>query len=339
VFMPVGTNATVKAMTSAELVALGYRLILGNTYHLHLRPGDEIIHRLGGLQRFMNWPHAILTDSGGYQVFSLGGLTRVEEGGVHFRSHLDGDKKFLTPEGVMTIQENLGSDIMMVLDECLPIPVDYQTARQSVARTTRWARRCFAARRSTNSLFAIVQGADFDDLRLESAQALMETAFAGFALGGLSVGESREVMLRVLALVTPLLPANKPRYLMGVGDPVDLLDGIAAGIDMFDCVLPTRNARNGSLFTFNGKISIKQNRYREDPTPVEAGCACEVCRHYSRAYLRHLYQANEILASRLNSYHNLWFFQELMSRARQAILAGDFVRFRQAFLAGYQTGE
>lgn len=335
IFMPVGTNATVKAITVDELKNIGYSLILGNTYHLHLRPGDESIHRLGGLHRFMNWNRAILTDSGGFQVFSLGKLNKITDEGAFFRSHLDGSKKVLTPESAIAIQENLGSDIMMVLDECLPIPVDKSTAAQSIERTTRWAVRSFNARTTENNLFGIVQGADFDDLRLESAQMLMETDFDGFAIGGLSVGENKEVMNRIVSNIAPGLPLDKPRYLMGVGDPVDMVNSIESGIDMFDCVLPTRNARNGGLFTFKGPISIKQARYKEDSLPVDEDCECDVCRNYSRAYLRHLYKSDEILSSRLNSYHNLWFFKRLLEKAREAILGGTYSAFKQDFLSAY----
>lgn len=335
VFMPVGTNATVKAITVDELKRIGYRLILGNTYHLHIRPGDELIHKLGGLHRFMNWDRSILTDSGGFQVFSLGKLNKLTEEGAFFRSHLDGSKMVLTPESAVQIQENLGSNIMMVLDECLPIPVDKKRAAESIARTTRWAERSFKARTSENNLFGIVQGADFDDLRQESAQMLMETDFDGFAIGGLSVGENKDVMNRIVALIAPDLPQNKPRYLMGVGDPIDIINSIELGIDMFDCVLPTRNARNGGLFTFGGPVSIKQARYREDDLPIDEGCDCEVCRNYSRAYLRHLFKADEILSSRLNSYHNLWFFKRLMEKTREAILDGSFKTFKQEFLSTY----
>ncbi|MBU3917226.1 tRNA guanosine(34) transglycosylase Tgt, partial [bacterium] len=316
VFMPVGTSATVKAITVDELKAIGYQLILGNTYHLNLRPGDEIINRLGGLHKFMNWNRCILTDSGGFQVFSLGKLNKVVEEGAFFQSHLDGSRKVLTPESSIQIQENLGSDIMMVMDECLPIPTEKEKVRKSIGLTTRWAKRSLAARKSDNSLFAIVQGAEFEDLRIESSQMLTEMDFDGFAIGGLSVGESKDIMNSIVALIAPALPENKPRYLMGVGDPIDMLNSIESGIDMFDCVMPTRNARNGCLFTFQGKIRIKQEKYREDPTPIDENCGCEVCRNYSRAYLRHLFKASEILSSRLNSYHNLWFFKELVSRAR-----------------------
>ena len=336
VFMPVGTNATVKAVTVEELKSIGYRLILGNTYHLNLRLGDGIIKKLGGLHRFMNWSRAILTDSGGFQIFSLGRLNKVTEEGVLFQNHLDGKKIALTPERSIEIQENLGSDIMMVLDECLGLPVERETAQRSVERTTRWAKRCFEARRSAAALFAVVQGADYDDLRIESAQCLAETDFDGFAIGGLSVGEERETMYRIVRLTAPRLPRDKPRYLMGVGEPVDLLESIAAGIDMFDCVMATRNARNGCLFTSDGKISIKRAQYKEDGAPIEEDCTCEVCQNYSRAYLRHLYRANEILSSRLNSYHNLHFFKRLMEEARTAILKKRYDRFKRDFITRYR---
>jgi len=335
IFMPVGTNGTVKAVTVDELKKIGYSLILGNTYHLHLRPGDELVRRLGGLHDFMNWNRAILTDSGGFQVFSLGKLNKISEEGAFFRSHLDGSKKVLTPESVVTIQENLGSDIMMVLDECLPIPVAKTTAADSIARTARWAVRSFKARTSDNNLFGIVQGAAFEDLRKESAEMLMETDFDGFAIGGLSVGEDKDIMNGIVSLIAPTLPENKPRYLMGVGDPIDMLNSIEAGVDMFDCVLPTRNARNGGLFTFKGTISIKQSRFKEDNLPLDEDCGCEVCQNYSRAYLRHLYKSNEILSSRLNSYHNLWFFKQLLSKARQAIITGNFSAFKHQFCMDY----
>jgi queuine tRNA-ribosyltransferase len=339
VFMPVGTNATVKALTVDELKEIGFQLILGNTYHLHLRPGDETIARLGGLHAFMNWNRCILTDSGGFQIFSLGKLNKISEEGVLFQNHLDGGRLFLTPEYAVAIQENLGSDIMMVLDECLPIPSDRDTVRRSIELTARWAKRSLEARTTGGSLFAIVQGGEYRDLRLESAQMLIEMDFDGFAIGGLSGGESKEVMTSTVSLLTPVLPDLKPRYLMGVGDPVDVVNCVGAGIDMFDCVMPTRNARNGSLFTHAGKISIKQERYKEDPAPIDSRCACSVCRSYSRAYLRHLYKANEILASRLNSYHNLWFMRRLLSQARRAIEAGRYRDFKQRFLATYQGGE
>lgn len=334
--MPVGTNATVKALTVDELKAIGYKLILGNTYHLHVRPGDETIRRLGGLHKFMNWDRCLLTDSGGFQVFSLAKLRKITEEGVFFQSHLDGSPLLLTPESSIAIQENLGADIMMAMDECLAIPSSREIVERSVALTYRWALRSHAARKSGNSLFGIVQGAEFEDLRQESARLISAIDFDGFAIGGLSVGESKAVMYRMVSVTAPALPRLKPRYLMGVGDPVDLFYCIEQGIDMFDCVLPTRNARNGCLFTFMGKLSIKQERYKEDPAPLEADCQCEVCRNYSRAYLRHLYKANEILASRLNSYHNLWFFKQLTATIRESILNGRFQEYKREFLAGYR---
>jgi queuine tRNA-ribosyltransferase len=335
IFMPVGTNGTVKAITVNELKEIGYQLILGNTYHLSLRPGDETVKKLGGLHRFMNWDRAILTDSGGFQVFSLGKLNKITREGVFFQSHLDGQKITLTPERSIEIQENLNSNIMMVLDECLGLPVEREKVQKSIELTTHWAQRSFDARKSNNNLFGIVQGADYDDLRIESAQRLMEIDFDGYAIGGLSVGESKEIMYRITELMAPILPVQKPRYLMGVGDPVDLLEAVGSGIDMFDCVMATRNARNGSLFTFDGKISIKQSKYKEDHLPLEESCQCEVCQNYSRGYLRHLYQANEILSSRLNSYHNLYFFKKLMEKARAAIIENQYQSFKKDFLARY----
>ena len=337
VFMPVGTNATVKALTVNELKEIGYQLILGNTYHLHLRPGDETVDRLGGLHKFMNWDRCLLTDSGGFQVFSLAKLNKITEEAAFFQSHLDGTKMKLSPESSIAIQENLGSDIMMVLDECLAIPADREKVKKSIELTYRWAKRSYQARRSQNSLFGIVQGAEYPDLRLASAQMIMELDFDGYAIGGLSVGENKDVMYGIVTSLAPKLPVAKPRYLMGVGDPVDLLNCIEQGVDMFDCVMPTRNARNGCLFTFDGKRTIKQERYKEDPKPLDESCLCEVCQNYSRAYLRHLFKANEILASRLNSYHNLWFFKTLMAEAREAILAGRFLEYKNRFLARYQS--
>lgn len=334
-FMPVGTNGTVKALVTSELQAMDYSLILGNTYHLHLRPGDELIRDLGGLHKFMNWPGLILTDSGGFQVFSLAKLNKITEEGAKFQSHLDGSKHMLTPESAIQIQENLGSDIMMVLDECLPIPSKRDVVAKSVDMTTRWAERCMAARTTENNLFAIVQGADHLELRERSAKDLVSLGFDGYAIGGLSVGETKDIMSEVCQHTTCLLPENKPRYLMGVGDPVDLLEAVGSGIDLFDCVMPTRNARNGGLFTWDGKMSIKRAEYRADSRPISEDCECEVCQNYSRAYLRHLYQANEILASRLNSYHNLAFLRSLMAKAREAILADRFQSFQEDFLKRY----
>lgn len=337
-FMPVGTAATVKSLSVEDLKELDYSLILGNTYHLYLRPGDELIAKLGGLHRFMNWDRLLLTDSGGFQVFSLAQLTKICEEGAKFQSHIDGSKHLLTPEKAILIQENLGSDIMMVLDECLPIPAERRAVEASVGLTARWAERCLKARKGPGNLFGIVQGAHYPDLRARSAAELVELGFDGYAIGGLSVGEEKEVMHSICAETAPLLPKEKPRYLMGVGDPIDLLAAVEAGVDLFDCVMPTRNARNGSLFTSRGKLAIKQARFREDPAPLDEDCSCSVCRDYSRAYLRHLFTSNEILGSRLNSYHNLHFFRQLMANMRQAILEGRFAAFKSDFLDRYHSG-
>jgi queuine tRNA-ribosyltransferase len=338
IFMPVGTNATVKALTTDEIKKIGYQLILSNTYHLYLRPGDELIHKLGGLHQFMHWDRSILTDSGGFQVFSLGKMNRLTEEGAEFQSHIDGSRHMLTPEKAIAIQQNLGSDIMMVLDECLGMPTTYDIAAKSIELTARWAKRCYEARTTQQNLFGIVQGADFKDLRTQSAEMLKEIDFNGFAIGGLSVGESKETLYDITRHTAPLLPENKPRYLMGVGEPTDLIHCIDAGIDMFDCVMPTRNARNGSLFTSKGPVSIKQARYKEDPEPLDPNCECEVCKNYSKAYLRHLFQANEILASRLNTYHNLWFLKKLTENARNAILENRYEAFKKSFLGEYLGG-
>ncbi|AGW13464.1 tRNA guanosine(34) transglycosylase Tgt [Megalodesulfovibrio gigas] len=339
VFMPVGTQGTVKALGPDDLAALGPRIILGNTYHLYLRPGDERVARLGGLHQFMGWNGAILTDSGGFQVFSLQGLRRIEEEGVTFQSHIDGSRHLFSPEKVVSIQRNLGSDIMMVLDECVPYGADREYTAKSLQLTTRWARRCREAHPALDRgqlLFGIVQGGFFPDLRAESARQLMEIPFDGFAIGGLSVGESRAEMLDILAHTAPLLPQDKPRYLMGVGTPRDLLDGIALGVDMFDCVLPTRNARNGTLFTSFGKTNIKLAKYAEDPAPLDPACTCYTCRTFSRAYLRHLYMARELLAYRLNTIHNIHYYLDLMRQARAAILEHRFEAFRRDILAHYE---
>ena len=329
IFMPVGTLGTVKAMTPEELKDIGAEIILGNTYHLHLRPSDSLIAKLGGLHRFMNWDRPILTDSGGFQVFSLAKLHKRSEEGVRFQSHLDGSSFWLTPEISIGIQENLGSDIMMVFDECPELPASREKLQESLELTTRWARRCKEAQKTDQALFGIVQGGGELDLRRQSLEQMTEIGFDGYALGGLSVGESKEEMYFVLDHVAHEMPAATPRYLMGVGEPEDLLAGIEAGIDMFDCVMPTRNARNGNLFTSEGKVTIKQAKYREDERPLDPNCNCNTCQHYSRAYLRHLYQCNEILAMRLNTLHNLHFYLQLMRDSRDAILAGSFSAFRQ----------
>jgi len=332
-FMPVGTQATVKGMLPEALHEIGAQVVLANTYHLYLRPGHALVESLGGLHRFMNWSGPILTDSGGFQVFSLGELRRISEEGAAFQSHLDGSSHLLTPELSMEIQHALDADIRMVFDECIPYPSSRDYVAESTRRSMRWAERSKSAHRHEcgAALFGIVQGGMYPELRGESAQALMEIGFDGYALGGLSVGEEAEVMYQVMDHALPLLPEDRPRYVMGVGTPENLVEGIARGVDMFDCVMPTRNARNGVLFTSSGKISIKQARYRDDSLPVDPRCDCYVCRHYSRAYLRHLYQSGEILSSVLNTHHNLHYYLQLMNQAREAIAADDFNAFRSEF--------
>ena len=327
-FFPVGTQGTVKSVTSEELKEIGVEVILGNTYHLYLRPGHETIGRLGGLHKFIHWDRPILTDSGGYQIFSLAKLRKISEDGVTFQSHIDGSLHFLTPEMVIQIQRTFGSDISMVLDECLPYPSPYEYSQASTALTIEWARRSLKEKQKKDScLFAIIQGGAYRDLREESAQTLVKMDFQGYAVGGLSVGEPKSLMLSILEWITPLLPENKPRYLMGVGTPEDILDGVKRGIDFFDCVLPTRNARNGMLFTSAGKVSIKQAQYAEDERPIDETCDCYTCRHYSRAYLRHLYLANEILSSRLNTIHNLYFYIRFMKEIQKAVREDRLVDF------------
>ena len=327
-FLPVGTQGTVKSLTPEDLIELGTEAILANTYHLYLRPGHETIGRLGGLHRFIHWDRPILSDSGGFQIFSLGALRKISEEGATFQSHLDGSLHSLTPERVMEIQTVLGTDIAMVLDECVPYPSSYEYVKTSISLTARWARRCLEAKQETGpALFGIVQGGTYQDLREESAKTLLEMNFQGYAIGGLSVGEPKEAMLDVLNWTTPLLPENAPRYLMGVGTPEDILDAVMLGVDFFDCVLPTRNARNGTLFTTTGKISIKQAQYAEDGRPLDETCGCTTCRHYSRAYLRHLYLAKEILSSRLNTTHNLYYYMDFMKQVKEAIREGCFLDF------------
>ena len=322
-FLPVGTQGSVKSLTPEELVEVGVQAILGNTYHLYLKPGHETIGRLGGLHTFTHWERPILTDSGGYQIFSLSKLRKISEDGVTFQSHIDGSPQFLTPERVLEIQRTLGSDIAMVLDECVPYPSPYEYVKASTSLTTRWAERSLQQRREPDpALFAIVQGGMYRDLREESAQRSVEMDFQGYAIGGLSVGEPKSLMRDVLEWTVPCLPENRPRYLMGVGTPEDILDAAMTGIDLFDCVLPTRNARNGTLFTSSGKISIKQAQYAEDGRPVDEACACYTCRHFSRAYLRHLYLAREILSSRLNTIHNLSYYINFMKSIQGAIRGG-----------------
>jgi queuine tRNA-ribosyltransferase len=339
IFMPVGTQATVKAMTPEELRQVGASIILANTYHLFIRPGHELIGRRGGLHRFMHWDGPILTDSGGFQVFSLGDLRKISEEGVTFQSHLDGSRHVITPERAIAIQETLGADIMMCFDECPPYPAERSYVDASTARTGRWARRCKEARtREDLALFGIVQGGMHRDLRERSADEMRSIGFDGYALGGLSVGEEPALRHEVIGWSAPLLPADQPRYVMGIGTPEDLVEAVNAGVDMFDCVMPTRNARNGMLFTSFGRLNIKGAAYAEDDGPVDPACDCYVCRNYSRAYLRHLFRSGEILASRLNTWHNLHYYLSLMAQMRQAIAGDRFGQFRQQFYALRQEG-
>lgn len=337
IFMPVGTQATVKAMTPEELKEMDARIILSNTYHLYLRPGHRLIEKAGGLHRFMNWDRAILTDSGGFQVFSLGALRKIKEEGVYFNSHLDGSKHFIGPEEAIEIQNALGADIIMSFDECAPYPAEYDYVKQSLERTSRWAQRGKQAHRypERQALFGIVQGGMYKDLRYQSAMQLMEIDFPGYSIGGLSVGEPKEMMYEVLDYTVPLLPKDKPRYLMGVGSPDDLIEGVVRGIDMFDCVLPTRIARNGTAMTSEGKVVVRNASYQEDFTALDSNCDCYTCRNYSRAYIRHLVKANEILSSRLITTHNLHFLLDLMHKVRQAILEDRLLDFRREFFAQY----
>ncbi|MGV8074015.1 MAG: tRNA guanosine(34) transglycosylase Tgt [Syntrophobacteraceae bacterium] len=332
VFMPVGTSASVKSLSPDELESLGAQIILGNTYHLYLRPGSELVSRLGGLHTFMNWPRAILTDSGGFQVFSLSRINKIEEDGVVFQSHIDGSRHKIRPEDAVEIQMQLGSDIAMSFDECNSYPVSYDYATESMKRTVRWAKRSKEAHtRDKQALFGIVQGSVFPDLREACLDQLQEIGFDGYALGGLAVGEPKEEMLAVLDRIAPQLPAARPRYLMGVGTPEDLVECVNRGMDMFDCVMPTRNARNGMLFTSRGSIQIKNSRYAEDASPIELGCECYTCRRFSRAYLRHLYMSRELLSYRLNTLHNLHYYLNLMDEMRKAIESSNFEEWRRTF--------
>ena len=337
IFMPVGTQASVKGVSPEELKALGADIILSNTYHLFLRPGEKLVKEAGGLHSFMNWDRAILTDSGGFQVFSLGELRKITEEGVTFRSHIDGSAKFLSPEIATRVQMDLGADIIMAFDECVPYPADYEYTKKSTERTTRWAQRCKNTLvRNDQGLFGIVQGGMYQDLRERSVRELAEMDFPGYAIGGLSVGEPKEMMYDILAYTADALPQTKPRYLMGVGTPDCLVEGVRYGIDMFDCVFPTRVARNGTAMTWQGRLVMKNAEYTHDFRPIEEGCGCYACQHYTRAYIRHLVRAGEIFGLRLLSLHNLFFLQEFMRRMRQSILEGSFSTFRQDFLAGYK---
>ncbi len=337
IFMPVGTQATVKTMTPEELKEINSQIILSNTYHLYLRPGHELIDRAGGLHKFMNWDRPILTDSGGFQVFSLGDLRKITEEGVEFRSHIDGSKHFISPEKAIEIQNALGSDIIMAFDECAPYPADHDYVKKSMERTTRWAKRCRDAHKNPTKqgLFGIVQGGMYKDLRIQSVKEITELDFPGYAVGGLSVGEPKDLMYEVLEYTTPQMPTDKPRYLMGVGSPDCLIEGVIRGIDMFDCVLPTRIARNGTAMTSVGKVVIKNAKYFDDFTALDPNCDCYTCQNYSRAYLRHLYKAEEILSARLVTYHNLYFLLGLMKDVRQAILEDRLLDFRKAFFESY----
>jgi len=345
-FMPVGTAATVRGLPQESLEELGVQILLANTYHLYLRPGHDLIQRMGGLHQFMSWPRAILTDSGGYQVFSLADLRKVSDAGVHFRSHLDGSEHFLTPEKAVEVQQALGADIIMVLDECIEYPTSHERARSAAARTLDWARRSrqqFAANSAGSEeqgqmLFGIVQGGGYADLRRQSAEQLVELDFPGYAVGGLAVGEPHALTCEMTAEVTSRLPQDLPRYLMGVGKPEDLADYVRLGIDMMDCVLPTRNARNGCLFTSQGRLLIKNARYAGDPRPVDEACGCMVCRRYSRAYLRHLFIANEILAAVLNTFHNLYFYLDIMRKIRESIAFGNLAGFSAELQARFEAG-
>jgi queuine tRNA-ribosyltransferase len=337
IFMPVGTKATVKAMTPEELKDIEAQIILSNTYHLFLRPGHKLIKKAGGLHKFMNWDRPILTDSGGFQVFSLGPMRKITEEGVTFRSHIDGSKHFLSPEKAMEIQNDLGPDIIMAFDECAPYPADHKYVKNSLERTTRWLERCIESheRKDDQALFGIIQGGMYKDLRTQSAEEITKFDLPGFAIGGLSVGEAKPLMYDMLDHTAPMMPEDKPRYLMGVGTPEDLIEGVIRGIDMFDCVLPTRIARNGTAMTSIGKIAIKQARYTEDFTQLDPNCDCYTCKNYTRAYLRHIYKENEILSSRLLSYHNLYFLLKLMKDIRTAIKEDRLLEFRENFYKGY----
>ncbi len=340
IFMPVGTQATVKTLSPRDLDEIRASIILGNTYHLYMRPGHKIIEKLGGLHAFMSWHGALLTDSGGFQVFSLKELRQIDEEGILFQSHLDGSTHKFTPELVLEIQRSLGSDIMMVLDECPPYPSSYEYALKSNELTIKWAqkqREIFSHWQPLYGhdqwLFAIVQGSTFKKIREQSARSLVELDFPGYAIGGLAVGEPKETMFDITDFCTEILPLNKPRYLMGVGMPSDILEAIERGVDMFDCVIPTRNVRNGTVFTWNGKMVLKAARFKEDAAPIDSDCGCYTCQNFSRAYLRHLYNANEILGLTLATFHNVYFYLELVRKARQAILQNSFVNWKQKVVA------
>lgn len=336
-FMPVGTQATVKTVTPEELEEMGAQIILSNTYHLFLRPGTELIHEAGELHRFMNWNKGILTDSGGFQVFSLGAMRKITEEGVYFRSFLDGSKQFLSPEISIRAQEDLGSDIAMAFDECIPYPADYEYARKSTERTTRWAKRCIKAHQRTDrGIFGIIQGGMYKDLRKQSAMEISSLPFDGMAVGGLSVGEPHDLMYDILEETIQWMPKGKARYLMGVGTPDCLVEGVARGVDMFDCVFPTRVARNGMAMIHTGRMNMKNKQYERDFRPIEESCGCYTCRNYTRAYIRHLYKSEELLVFRLVTIHNLYFLLQFMRDMREAIVQGNFSEFREHFMEHYK---
>ena len=341
IFMPVGTQATVKAVTHEQLEnVIKAQIILGNTYHLYLRPGHKLIERMGGLHKFMSWSKPILTDSGGFQVFLLSKLRKISDEGVQFRSHLDGSLHFIGPDESMEIQQSLGSDIAMVFDECTAADSDYQTARKALDRTIRWAERCKEVHtREDQALFGIIQGNMYKDLRIESTKRTVEMDFPGIAIGGLSVGEPKHVMYDMIETIEPFMPKNKPRYLMGVGSPDCLVEGVARGIDMFDCVLATRIGRNGTVFTKHGRMILRNQCFAEDPRPIEEDCDCYACRNFSRAYLRHLVKTNEIFGANLLSVHNLRFLVRMMEEIRQAINDGTFTEYREKFWENYRISD
>jgi len=340
VFMPVGTQGIVKATSPKDLKEMGIKIILANAYHLYLRPGDALIREMGGIHKFVGWDGAVLTDSGGYQIFSLGVLREIKEDGVLFQSHIDGSRHFLTPEKVIEVQENIGADIIMSLDECVPYPSSYEYTKSSVELTSRWARRCKDAKKPDGvMLFGIVQGGFYQDLRLKSAHELIDMNFNGYALGGLSVGEPKSIMWEMVDTVVDLLPQDKPKYLMGVGFPEDIVEGIYRGIDMFDCVIPTRHARNGSLFTREGRINIKHAKYVKDESPIDETCACYTCKTFSRAYLRHLFVSHELSSYFLNTVHNIFFYNNLIETIRKALREGSFETFYKQFILQWKGGE
>lgn len=344
IFMPVGTQGTVKAMTPQDLTDVGARIILGNAYHLYLRPGQKMVKKAGGLHRFISWERPILTDSGGFQVFSLAELRRIKEEGVSFQSHLDGSRHVFTPENVMELEVDLGADIIMNFDECIPYPSGYEYTEDSTARTTRWAKRCRQkflelkdGDEESQALFGIVQGGTFPELRKRSAGEMVEIGFEGYAIGGLAIGEPKEATWEAVQAANEMLPRDKPRYMMGVGFPEDIITGVSMGVDMFDCVMPTRNARNGTLFTSTGKLVMKNARHADDLEPVDTECDCYLCRNFSRAYLRHLFMSGEILAAHLATVHNLRFYLSMMEKMRRAIDEDNYAEWSRSFLEKYQS--